>query len=260
MGYCAAITWCGAKINKQYMWLCCYDKMPCQYLWRVYVNVMLWHNTLSLFMNSTCECVATTICPANIYEEYMWTWCYDITQPLFMNSTCDCVAMTWHTATIYEEYIWLCCYDMMPCHYLWTVHRTVLLWHDPLPLFMNSTCDCVAMTWCPATIYEQYIDMTVLLWHDALTTFMNSTYDCVAMTCCPDNIYEQYIRLCCYDMMPCHYLWTVHVTVLLWHDKLPLFMNSTCDCVVWHDTLPLFMNSTCDCVGMTWCPDNMYEQ
>jgi len=154
------------------MWLCCYDMMPCQCLWTVHVTVLLRHDAM----------------------------------PLFMNNTCDCVAMTWHTAIIYEQYMWLCCYDMMPCHYLWTIHVTVLLWHDTLPLFVDSTCDCVAMTWHTATIYEQY------MW------------------------------LCCYDMTHCHYLWTVHVTVLLWHDALPLFMNSTCVCV-----------------AMTWCPAAIYE-
>jgi len=64
-----------------------------------------------------------------------------------MNSTYDHVAMTWCPDNIYEQYIWPCCYDIMPCHYLWTVHMTVLLWHDALPPFMNSTYDCVAMTW-----------------------------------------------------------------------------------------------------------------
>ena len=131
----------------------------------------------------------------------------------------------------------------------------MLLWHDVLPLFINSTCDCVAMTWCPATIYEQCmwlccydmipfrylwaVHVTVLLWHDALPLFMSSA--CVAMTWCPATIYKQYMWLCCYDMMPCHYLWAVHVTVLLWHDALPLFMSSACDCV-----------------AMTWCPATVH--
>jgi len=309
---CVAMTWHPVTIYGQYMSLCCYDMRPCQYLWTVHVTVLLWHDTLPLFMNSTCHCVAITRHPATIYEQYMWLCCYDMTPchyvwtvhvtvllwhetlPLFTNSTCHCVAMTRQPATIYGQYMWLCCYDMTPCHYAWTVHVTVLLWHEALPLFTNSTCHCVAMTWGPATIYKQYISLccydmmpchylwtvhvTVLLWQDTLPLFMNSTCHCVAMTWCLATIYEQYMSMCCYDMTPHHYLWTVHVTVLLWQDTLPPFMNSTCHCVamtwcpvtiyeqymslcwLWHDTQPLFMNSTCHCVAMTRHPANIYEK
>jgi len=163
---------------------------PCHYLWIVHVTVLLWRDTL----------------------------------PLFIKNACDCVAMTWHPVTTYEQYISLYCYDMRPCHYLQKVLVTLLLWQDTVPLFMDSTCDCVG--------YD----------NDTLSLLMNSTCHCVAMTWHPVTTYEQYMSLCCYDMTPCHYLWIVHVTVL-----------------VWHNALPLFMNSTCHCVAMTWCLATIYE-
>ena len=137
--------------------------------------------------------------------------------------------------------MWLCWYDMMPWQYVWTVDITVFLWHDAVPLIMNSTCDCE-------------------LWHDALSLFMNNTCDCVGMTRHTGIINEHYRWLFSYDMMSCHYLWTVHVTVFLWHDTLPLFMYSTCDCVDLSRHTATIVKSTCECVAMTLHIVTLYEQ